>query len=318
MVYITGGNDDCVAIWDVSACEKKSEGQVLKSQNDELLSSLRKLVSLRTVSSDPIYAQDCRRGATYLKTLFKRYGATSALLPSTDSRNPIVYARFSGCGTKGRKKGKTVLFYGHYDVIPASEKGGWLTNPFELTGMNGYLYGRGVSDNKGPCLAALFAAGELVQDQELVADIVFLIEGEEESGSRGFVDAVRRNKELIGDVDWILLANSYWLDDEIPCLTYGLRGVIHATVVLDSEKPDLHSGVDGGRLNREPTIDLVNLLAKLTSIEGSVLIPGRIPQPLSRFTKSFAYYFLRILRACSPSNACRGRNVHSNYKRLHE
>ncbi|PWW77941.1 glutathione degradosome [Tuber magnatum] len=275
LIYITGGNDNCVAIWDASALAQ-AESQTLRSQNDQLLCSLSKLVSFRTVSSDPSYAEDCRRGATYLKQLFKRYGATATLLPSEGGRNPIVHARFGGCGTKGRNKGKTILFYGHYDVIPASESAGagWQTRPFELTGMNGYLYGRGVSDNKGPCLAALFAAGELVQEQELDADIMFLIEGEEESGSRGFVDAVRRNKELIGDVDWILLANSYWLDDDVPCLTYGLRGVIHATVVVESDKPDLHSGVEGSRLNREPTIDLVNLLAKLTSSDGKVLIPG--------------------------------------------
>lgn len=210
-----------------------------------------------------------------MKSLFKRFGATATLLPSEANRNPIVFAKFSGTG-KQKPKGKTILFYGHYDVIHAdsSDSEAWSTNPFELTGQNGYLYGRGVSDNKGPCLAALFAAGELVQEQELESDILFLIEGEEESGSRGFADAVRRNKEMIGDVDWILLANSYWLDDEVPCLTYGLRGVIHATVAVESEKPDLHSGVDGSRMNREPTIDLVNLLAKLTDEAGGIKIPG--------------------------------------------
>ncbi|KAG0637865.1 hypothetical protein HOY80DRAFT_222734 [Tuber brumale] len=297
LIYITGGNDDCVAIWDASALEQ-SESQILKSQNDQLLCSLSKLVSFRTVSSDPSYAEDCRRGATYLKQLFKRYGATATLLPSEEGRNPIVHARFGGCGTKGRSKGKTILFYGHYDVIPASEsaEAGWQTRPFELTGMNGYLYGRGVSDNKGPCLAALFAAGELVQEQELGADITFLIEGEEESGSRGFVDAVRRNKEIIGDVDWILIANSYWLDDDVPCLTYGLRGVIHATVVVGSDKPDLHSGVEGSRLNREPTIDLVNLLARLTSPDGKVLIPG-FSEPVRPITPAEEEMYTAITNA---------------------
>lgn len=168
------------------------------------------------------------------------------------------------------------MFYGHYDVIraDAASPGGWNTDPFALTGINGYLYGRGVSDNKGPVLAALFAAGELAQQGELASDIVFLIEGEEESGSRGFAEAVRESKAAIGDVDWVLLANSYWIDDEVPCLTYGLRGVVHANVVVESDKPDLHSGVDGSRLNREPTIDLVNLLARLTDEKGAIRIPG--------------------------------------------
>lgn len=242
-------------------------------QQDQLLSSLGKLVSFRTVSNNPLYLEECRRGATYLKSLFKRFGATATLLTSEDNRNPVVFARFKGTNSK---ETKTILFYGHYDVIPAELQSNdeWATDPFELTGVNGYLYGRGVSDNKGPCLAALFAVGELVQEQALASDIVFLIEGEEESGSRGFANAVRNNKELIGEVDWILLANSYWLDDEVPCLTYGLRGVIHATVEIESEQPDQHSGVDGSRLNREPTIDLVGLLARLTSDDGAILIPG--------------------------------------------
>ena len=34
----------------------------------------------------------------------------------------------------------------------------WETDPFVLTGQDGYLYGRGSSDNKGSVLAAIFAA----------------------------------------------------------------------------------------------------------------------------------------------------------------
>lgn len=203
--------------------------------------------------------------------MFKRFGAKTELLP-VPNRNPVVFAKFKGSNPDA---GKTILFYGHYDVIPAANtENKWLTDPFKLTGLNGYLYGRGVSDNKGPTLAALFAVGELLQEQQLESDIVFLIEGEEESGSRGFAEAIHNAKDLIGDVDWILLANSYWLDDDVPCLTYGLRGVIHATVEIESDHPDLHSGVDGSRLNHEPTIDLVNLLARLTSVNGEIQIPS--------------------------------------------
>lgn len=268
-LLITGGNDNKLSIWDISYNE------VLRAfsdaQNDQMLSALGKLISFRTVSGDPSYTEECRRGASYLKSLFKRFGAETQLLPAPDNRNPVVFARFKGSQAESRK---TILFYGHYDVIAAKNmEGKWDTDPFTLTGVNGYLYGRGVSDNKGPTLAALFAVGELVQEQSLEADIVFLIEGEEEHGSRGFAEAVHSAKDTIGPVDWILLANSYWLDDDVPCLTYGLRGVIHATVSIESEFPDLHSGVDGSYLNHEPTIDLVNLLAKLTSVDGQINIP---------------------------------------------
>jgi di- and tripeptidase len=82
---------------------------------------------------------------------------------------------------------------GHYDVQPAAEEY-WETNPWELSGRNGYLYGRGVSDNKGPILAVACAAASLRQRRELDVDLVLLIEGEEEAGSRGFASTVRKHK----------------------------------------------------------------------------------------------------------------------------
>jgi di- and tripeptidase len=143
-----------------------------------------------------------------------------------------------------------------------------------MKGMNGYLYGRGVSDNKGPIMAALYGVVDLVHAKQLDSDITFLIEGEEESGSRGFKEAVHRHKALIGEVDYILLANSYWLDDDVPCLTYGLRGVLHATVKVDSIHPDVHSGVDGSFMMDEPLFDLTAILAKLKGLHNRIQIPG--------------------------------------------
>ena len=51
-----------------------------------------------------------------------------------------------------------------------------------------------MSDNKGPILAVACAAAALRQRRELDVDLVMLIEGEEEAGSKGFAAAVRRHK----------------------------------------------------------------------------------------------------------------------------
>jgi di- and tripeptidase len=241
---------------------------------DLMVESLIQFVAFRTVSSLPKYRADCRRGASYLRSVFQNFGAVTEMINTTEPYNPIVFAKFRGNPAIAASR-KKILFYGHYDVIPAeNEHRKWKYDPFELTGEGGHLYGRGVSDNKGPIMAAIYAAHELAKEQSLDSDIIFLIEGEEESGSRGFEKAVQARKDLIGDVDWILLANSYWLDDHVPCLTYGLRGVIHATVQVESKHPDLHSGVDGSALLDEPLKDLVMLLSKLTGRHGKVQIPG--------------------------------------------
>ena len=115
---------------------------------------------------------------------------------------------------------------------------------------------------------------DLLQAKCLDSDIIFLIEGEEESGSRGFEDIIRKNKSHIGHIDYVLLANSYWLDDEVPCLTYGLRGVLHATVCIDSMNPDIHSGVDGSNMISEPLSDLTLLCSKLKDQKNHVHLPG--------------------------------------------
>ena len=240
---------------------------------EDLVESLAQFVSYHTVSSMSQYAEDCRRGASWLRSLFKRFGADTEMLNTEDNRNPVVFARFHGRNSSARE-GKTILFYGHYDVVAAEDKKRtWNTAPFELQGIDGYYYGRGVSDNKGPLLAAIYAVADLVTEQQLNSDVLFLIEGEEECGSTGFEKTVQKNKHIIGDVDWILLANSYWLDDEFPCLTYGLRGVVHVTVRVESERPDLHSGVDGSYLLDEALKDLIVLIATLSGPRGEVQIP---------------------------------------------
>ena len=115
--------------------------------------------------------------------------------------------------------------------MPAPSEG-WENNPFVLTGKNGYLYGRGATDDKGPIIAAACAASELLKRREMNCDLVMLIEGEEEVGSIGFAEALRRAEvlERVGHIDGIIVSNSTWISEERPCVTYGMRGVVHCSI----------------------------------------------------------------------------------------
>lgn len=83
----------------------------------------------------------------------------------------------------------------HYDVISAPPLG-WESDPFKMTARNGYLYARGVADDKGPVLAVACAAADLLRARKLGVDLLFLVEGEEETGSDGFVNTVLKHKVL--------------------------------------------------------------------------------------------------------------------------
>jgi len=238
-----------------------------------MVNTLAKFVLFKTISASPKFSGECNQGAAFLRRHCNYLGAKTKLLPTGQDTNPIVYARFNA--TSADTVEKTILFYGHYDVVGAdTNQLKWKSDPYQLTSINGFLYGRGVSDNKGPILAALYAAADLARTKSLRCNIVFLIEGEEESGSQGFHQTVREHKDQIGPVDWILLANSYWLDDHNPCLTYGLRGVVHANLVVTSDYPDLHSGIDGSALLDEPVKDLSLLLSTMVGRKGRINLPG--------------------------------------------
>lgn len=238
-----------------------------------MVNSLAKFVSFKTISASPKFSGECNQGAAFLRRHCNYLGAKTKLLTTGEDTNPIVFARFNA--TSSDKVDKTILFYGHYDVVSAdTNRHKWKSDPYQLTSINGFLYGRGVSDNKGPILASLYAAADLARTKALRCNVIFLIEGEEESGSQGFHQAVREHKAQIGPVDWILLANSYWLDDYNPCLTYGLRGVVHANLVVASDHPDLHSGIDGSALLDEPVKDLSLLLSTLVGRKGRINLPG--------------------------------------------
>lgn len=230
--------------------------------NDDLLKSLKKYISFKTISKYPtIYLEDSRHCAQFLSKLLISLGATKTKLLPVTNANPVIYSKF----TRNAKNSNNtrVLWYAHYDVVEATaDLENWDSDPFHLSARDGNLFARGVSDNKGPTLAAIYAVSELYRNQELSCDVVFIIEGEEECGSIGFQDVIESNKELIGPIDWVLLSNSYWLDDETPCLNYGLRGVVNISITVESDKPDRHSGVDGGVL-KEPTMDLIQILGQI-------------------------------------------------------
>ena len=85
------------------------------------------------------------------------------------------------CGVAEIGRGEPFAILGHVDVVPIS--GEWNTPPFELTTVDGVMYGRGVSDDKGPFLACMYATRQLLDDGYIPSrKIRFVIGCNEESG----------------------------------------------------------------------------------------------------------------------------------------
>ncbi|DBB02245.1 TPA: hypothetical protein ACH3X3_011267 [Trebouxia sp. C0006] len=247
-------------------------GSVSGRLEKELERTLREFVRMRTVSSDPSLREDCFKGAKYLAHLLESLGAEIKISRPVEDKNPVVIARL------GRDESKrTVTFYGHYDVQPAMERE-WTTDPFEMNAIDGYYYGRGTSDNKGPILAFIYAVKEMLEegqgtDASLPVNVAFVFEGEEENGSVGFKDALLGNQHWLEGTQLVVISNTQWVGETMPCLTYGMRGMIALSIEVKGPERDIHSGNDGGVFN-EPLSDLTKLLASLVDSRNNIMVPG--------------------------------------------
>ncbi|KAF6019097.1 CNDP2 [Bugula neritina] len=184
---------------------------------------------------------------------------------------PICFAELGHDKSK-----KTILIYGHLDVQPALKSDGWDTEPFVLTEVDGKLYGRGSTDDKGPCLAWLNCVeAHQKLGLDLPVNLKFVFEGMEESGSEGLDETVFawKDKPFMQNVDFVCISDNYWLGKNKPCLTYGLRGVCYFQLDVTCAKKDLHSGLFGGSVH-EAMSDLIHMMDQLVDKDGKLKIPG--------------------------------------------
>ena len=79
---------------------------------------------------------------------------------------------------------------------------------------------------QGPILGFIYAVKELLEEGKaskgsLPVNVAFVFEGEEENGSVGFEEAVRGNLHWFEGTQLVVISNTLWVGERVPCLTYG-------------------------------------------------------------------------------------------------
>ena len=120
---------------------------------------------------------------------------------------------------------------GHLDVVDANAAE-WSVPPFALTEKDGFLFGRGVVDNKGPALVVLHVLKKLKEDNVTLKHRVRLICGcNEESGSACLK---QYNKDILkGKAE--MPKFSIVPDADFPCVN-SEKGIMHVTFSFDLDK----------------------------------------------------------------------------------
>ena len=89
--------------------------------------------------------------------------------------------------------GDVLCFLGHTDVVPPGPREDWLSDPFEPTIRDGFLYGRGAADMKGSVAAFVLALEQFVASHPNHPGTVALLLTSDEEGDA--IDGVRRVAE---------------------------------------------------------------------------------------------------------------------------
>ena len=238
----------------------------LDQHSARFLEELKELLRIPTVSADPECKPHMRRGAEFIHRQFADLGFKTEIVHTAG--HPIVYAEWLQA-----PGAPTVMVYGHYDVQPADPLDLWTTPPFEPTIRDGLLYARGATDDKGQMFTHIKSAEAWLRAVgSLPVNLKYVIEGEEEVGSRNLEDFLAANKDRLR-CDVAVVSDTSQYAPGQPAITYGLRGILAVEVTLTGPCKDLHSGIFGGAV-ANPAVGIARLIASLHDDQGRVRIPG--------------------------------------------
>lgn len=251
---------------------------------DAALDRLYALLRIRSISTDPAFAAECKACADWHVADLGGIGF-DAVAHATPG-HPIVV------GHARQGSGRSALFYGHYDVQPVDPLELWEHDPFEPkleTRADGtkVIRGRGASDDKGQVMAFVEAcrAWKAVAG-ELPIPVTILLEGEEESGGVNLPPFLASHaEELRADIGLICDTNMW--DPATPAIQTMLRGLCGEEVIIRAADRDLHSGFYGSAA-ANPNRVLARILADLHDADGRVTLKGfydgvpELPEALRR------------------------------------
>ena len=195
--------------------------QYIESNKNRFLEELFSLIRIPSISSESEHKPDMVRCAERWRELLEQAGADNTRIIATQG-NPLVYGEKIIDPAK-----KTVLVYGHYDVMPVTPLELWNTEPFEPVIKDGKIWARGADDDKGQSFMQAKAFEAMMALGQLPCNVKFLLEGEEEIGSPSLKQWLKEpsNKALL-KADVILVSDTDMVSPDVPSITTGLRGLV--------------------------------------------------------------------------------------------
>ncbi|WP_394825388.1 M20/M25/M40 family metallo-hydrolase [Pendulispora albinea] len=195
-------------------------------------------------------------------------GLPVELLESAPGRGNLV-ARYKGNGSK-----KPLLLIAHVDVVPV-EGQPWTVPPFQVTEKEGFLWGRGINDDKAMAAAIVAIALELAHEKPALSrDVIFALTAGEETGGLAGAKWLAQNHQNLIDAEIALneLGTIRLSDDQekVLLVTTGVAEKTFQTYQVVARGKGGHSSLPP--VDSDPVLALSRALVKLSQYR----FPARI------------------------------------------
>ena len=200
---------------------------------------LSEFIAIPSVSAEPAHREDVKCAGEWVCDFIRRIGGTAELTPFGEKELALGEIRAS----TDPENAPTVLCYGHFDVQPPAPLDLWETPPFELRERDGWLYARGIADDKGQLFTLLKAAELLRAENALPVNIRVACDGEEEIGGHSIVEFLEEDER---GADACIIFDGGMTRPEQPEFGLATRGLVGFHVTVRTGERDMHSGYYGG------------------------------------------------------------------------
>ncbi len=187
--------------------------------------------------------------------------------------NPVVYGRYDAGAEK------TIVVYMMYDTMPVDEPG-WKVEPLAgtLTDVPPFgrcLVARGAFNTKGELRGFLNACESIIATrQKLPVNLLFLVEGEEELGSRHLADVILKHEKELQKTDAVLFPFASQDRTGKVVMYLGVKGIVYFELELDGAtwgKGPKEFGIHGSHKGwiDSPAWRMIQALSTMTGPDGN-------------------------------------------------
>jgi acetylornithine deacetylase/succinyl-diaminopimelate desuccinylase-like protein len=178
--------------------------------------------------------------------------------------HPIVY------GWMDNGSDQTLVLYSMYDVLTVEPIQEWVAPPFGAEIIDGRIIGRGAVNTKAPLMSMLLGV-EAMRDAlgAIPVNLCFVIEGEEETGSRSMAKLVEDKEEELKRAQAAYFMMPTEGSKGKPQIILGKKGIVFLELRIRESRYDVHASY--AQLHYNPVEIASYLISSLKDKDGNIV-----------------------------------------------